>query len=97
MSTREILQREHLPYAADGLLTTLNNMNCSIGLKSRSRCSVSRHQHAVDRRYDLLGQPAHRDRRASGGGRFSGAGGDGFVGSYLLAVSLNEYIDPRIV
>jgi len=59
-------------------------------------CSASRYQHANHRRHDLLGEPAHRDgRRVWWWIAFPTAVVImTFIGLFLLAVSMNEYIDP---
>ena len=91
--------QEHLPYVLPIVFyTTMNNMNWSIGLEvTLVGAGLHRHQHADHRRDDLLGQPAHRDGRRH-------LVVDLlpvlfvvilFIGLFLLAISMNEYIDPR--
>ena len=79
--------------------TTMNNMNWSIGLEvTLSVLGFTDINTPDHRRDDLLGQPAHRAGRRHlvvdllpGAVRRDPA----FIGLFLLAVSMNEYIDPR--
>ena len=77
----------------------MNNMNWSIGLEvTLSVLGFTDINTPTDRRDDLLGQPAHRDgRRHLVVDRLPGAArrDPAFIGLFLLAVSMNEYIDPR--
>jgi peptide/nickel transport system permease protein len=99
MSTREILQREHLPYVLPIVFsTTLNNMNWSIGLQVTLAVLgftdinspsiggmiywANQHTAMVAGIWWWIAFPVALVVML-------------FVGLYLLAVSLNEYIDPR--
>jgi peptide/nickel transport system permease protein len=99
MSTREILQREHLPYVMPILFsTTLNNMNWSIGLEVTLAVLgftdinspsiggmiywANQHTAMVAGIWWWIAFPVGLVMML-------------FIGLYLLAVSLNEYIDPR--
>ncbi|HEY6354616.1 MAG TPA: ABC transporter permease [Burkholderiaceae bacterium] len=99
MSTREILQREHLPYVLPIVFsTTLNNMNWSIGLEVTLAVLgftdintpsiggmiywANQHTAMVAGIWWWIAFPVALVVMV-------------FVGLYLLAVSLNEYIDPR--
>jgi peptide/nickel transport system permease protein len=99
MSTREILQREHLPYVLPIVFsTTLNNMNWSIGLEVTLAVLgftdintpsiggmiywANQHTAMVAGVWWWMAFPVLLVVMV-------------FIGLYLLAVSLNEYIDPR--
>ena len=99
MSTREILQREHLPYVMPIVFsTTLNNMNWSIGLEVTLAVLgftdintpsiggmiywANQHTAMVAGIWWWIAFPVALVMML-------------FIGLYLLAVSLNEYIDPR--
>jgi peptide/nickel transport system permease protein len=99
MGTREILQREHLPYVLPILFsTTLNNMNWSIGLEVTLAVLgftdinspsiggmiywANQHTAMVAGIWWWIAFPVALVMMV-------------FIGLYLLAVSLNEYIDPR--
>ncbi|HYW90067.1 MAG TPA: ABC transporter permease [Chloroflexota bacterium] len=99
MGTREILQREHLPYVLPILFsTTLNNMNWSIGLQVTLAVLgftdintpsiggmiywANQHTAMVAGIWWWIAFPVALIVML-------------FIGLYLLAVSLNEYIDPR--
>jgi peptide/nickel transport system permease protein len=99
MSTREILQREHLPYVLPIVFsTTLNNMNWSIGLEVTLAVLgftdinapsiggmiywANQHTAMVAGIWWWIAFPVALVMLL-------------FIGLYLLAVSLNEYIDPR--
>jgi peptide/nickel transport system permease protein len=99
MSTREILQREHLPYVLPIVFsTTLNNMNWSIGLQVTLAVLgftdintpsiggmiywANQHTAMVAGIWWWIAFPVALVMML-------------FIGLYLLAVSLNEYIDPR--
>ena len=99
MGTREILQREHLPYVLPILFsTTLNNMNWSIGLQVTLAVLgftdintpsiggmiywANQHTAMVAGIWWWIAFPVALVVML-------------FIGLYLLAVSLNEYIDPR--
>jgi peptide/nickel transport system permease protein len=99
MGTREILQREHLPYVLPIVFsTTLNNMNWSIGLEVTLAVLgftdintpsiggmiywANQHTAMVAGIWWWIGFPVALVMMV-------------FIGLYLLAVSLNEYIDPR--
>jgi peptide/nickel transport system permease protein len=99
MSTREILQREHLPYVLPIVFsTTLNNMNWSIGLEVTLAVLgftdinapsiggmiywANQHTAMVAGIWWWIAFPVALVMMV-------------FIGLYLLAVSLNEYIDPR--
>jgi peptide/nickel transport system permease protein len=99
MSTREILQREHLPYVLPILFsTTLNNMNWSIGLQVTLAVLgftdintpsiggmiywANQHTAMVAGIWWWIAFPVGLVMMV-------------FIGLYLLAVSMNEFIDPR--
>lgn len=99
MSTREILVREHLPYVMPIVFsTTMNNMNWSIGLEVTLSVLgftdintptiggmiywANQHSAMVAGVWWWIAFPILFIVMA-------------FVGLYLLAVSMNEYIDPR--
>ena len=99
MSTREILQREHMPYVLPIVFsTTLNNMNWSIGLEVTLAVLgftdinspsiggmiywANQHTAMVAGIWWWIAFPVALVMMV-------------FIGLYLLAVSLNEYIDPR--
>ena len=99
MSTREILQREHLPYVLPILFsTTLNNMNWSIGLQVTLAVLgftdintpsiggmiywANQHTAMVAGIWWWIAFPVVLVMMV-------------FIGLYLLAVSMNEFIDPR--
>jgi peptide/nickel transport system permease protein len=99
MGTREILQREHLPYVLPIVFsTTLNNMNWSIGLEVTLAVLgftdintpsiggmiywANQHTAMVAGIWWWIAFPVALVVMV-------------FIGLYLLAVSLNEYIDPR--
>jgi len=99
MSTREILQREHMPYVLPIVFsTTLNNMNWSIGLEVTLAVLgftdinspsiggmiywANQHTALVAGIWWWIAFPVALVMMV-------------FIGLYLLAVSLNEYIDPR--
>jgi peptide/nickel transport system permease protein len=99
MGTREILQREHLPYVLPIVFsTTLNNMNWSIGLEVTLAVLgftdinspsiggmiywANQHTAMVAGIWWWIAFPVALVMMV-------------FIGLYLLAVSLNEYIDPR--
>lgn len=99
MSTREILLREHLPYVMPIVFsTTMNNMNWSIGLEVTLSVLgftdintptiggmiywANQHSAMVAGVWWWIAFPILFIVMA-------------FVGLYLLAVSMNEYIDPR--
>ncbi len=99
MSTREILLREHLPYVMPIVFsTTMNNMNWSIGLEVTLSVLgftdintptiggmiywANQHSAMVAGVWWWFAFPILFIVMA-------------FVGLYLLAVSVNEYIDPR--
>ena len=99
MSTREILQREHLPYVLPILFsTTLNNMNWSIGLQVTLAVLgftdintpsiggmiywANQHTAMVAGIWWWIAFPVALVMMV-------------FIGLYLLAVSMNEFIDPR--
>ncbi|MEO8136784.1 MAG: ABC transporter permease [Betaproteobacteria bacterium] len=99
MSTREILQREHLPYVLPIVFsTTLNNMNWSIGLEVTLAVLgftdintpsiggmiywANQHTAMVAGIWWWIAFPIALVVMV-------------FIGLYLLAVSMNEYIDPR--
>ena len=99
MGTREILQREHLPYVLPIVFsTTLNNMNWSIGLEVTLAVLgftdintpsiggmiywANQHTAMVAGIWWWIAFPVGLVMML-------------FIGLYLLAVSLNEYIDPR--
>jgi peptide/nickel transport system permease protein len=99
MSTREILWREHLPYVMPIVFsTTMNNMNWSIGLEVTLSVLgftdintptiggmiywANQHTAIVAGVWWWIAFPVIFIVMA-------------FVGLYLLAVSMNEYIDPR--
>ncbi|MCZ8101587.1 MAG: ABC transporter permease [Burkholderiales bacterium] len=99
MSTREILWREHLPYVMPIVFsTTMNNMNWSIGLEVTLSVLgftdintptiggmiywANQHTAIVAGVWWWIVFPVIFIVMA-------------FVGLYLLAVSMNEYIDPR--
>ena len=99
MTTREILQREHLPYVLPIVFsTTMNNMNWSIGLEVTlavlgftdiNTPSVggmifwaNQHTAMVAGIWWWIAFPVGLVVMV-------------FIGLYLLAVSMNEYIDPR--
>lgn len=99
MSTREILQREHLPYVLPIVFsTTLNNINWSIGLEVTLAVLgftdintpsiggmiywANQHTAMVAGIWWWVAFPVLLLVMV-------------FIGLYLLAVSMNEYIDPR--
>lgn len=99
MSTREILQREHLPYVMPVVFsTTLNNMNWSIGLEVTLAVLgftdinspsiggmiywANQHTAMVAGIWWWVAFPVLMLMMV-------------FIGLYLLAISMNEYIDPR--
>jgi len=99
MTTREILTREHLPYVMPIVFsTTMNNMNWSIGLEVTLSVLgftdintptiggmiywANQHTAIVAGVWWWIAFPVIFIVMA-------------FVGLYLLAVSMNEYIDPR--
>lgn len=99
MTTREILWREHLPYVMPIVFsTTMNNMNWSIGLEVTLSVLgftdintptiggmiywANQHTAIVAGVWWWIAFPVIFIVMA-------------FVGLYLLAVSMNEYIDPR--
>jgi peptide/nickel transport system permease protein len=99
MSTREILTREHLPYVMPIVFsTTMNNMNWSIGLEVTLSVLgftdintptiggmiywANQHTAIVAGVWWWIAFPIAVVIMA-------------FVGLFLLAVSMNEYIDPR--
>lgn len=99
MSTREILQREHLPYVLPVVFsTTLNNINWSIGLEVTLAVLgftdinspsiggmiywANQHTAMVAGIWWWIAFPVLLLMMV-------------FIGLYLLAVSMNEYIDPR--
>ncbi|MHB2169045.1 ABC transporter permease [Alsobacter sp. R-9] len=99
MTTREILVREHLPYVMPIVFsTTMNNMNWSIGLEVTLSVLgftdintptiggmiywANQHTAIVAGIWWWIAFPVIFVVMA-------------FVGLYLLAVSMNEYIDPR--
>ncbi len=99
MSTREILQREHLPYVLPVIFsTTLNNINWSIGLEVTLAVLgftdintpsiggmifwANQHTAMVAGIWWWVAFPVVLLVMV-------------FIGLYLLAVSMNEYIDPR--
>jgi peptide/nickel transport system permease protein len=99
MGTREILQREHMPYVLPIVFsTTLNNMNWSIGLEVTLAVLgftdidspsiggmiywANQHTAMVAGIWWWIAFPVALVMMV-------------FIGLYLLAVSLNEYIDPR--
>jgi peptide/nickel transport system permease protein len=99
MSTREILMREHLPYVMPIVFsTTMNNMNWSIGLEVTLSVLgftdintptiggmiywANQHTAIVAGIWWWIAFPVIFVVMA-------------FVGLFLLAVSMNEYIDPR--
>ncbi len=99
MSTREILQREHLPYVLPVVFsTTLNNINWSIGLEVTLAVLgftdintpsiggmiywANQHTAMVAGIWWWIAFPVLLLMML-------------FIGLYLLAVSMNEYIDPR--
>jgi peptide/nickel transport system permease protein len=99
MTTREILQREHLPYVLPILFsTTLNNMNWSIGLQVTLAVLgftdintpsiggmiywANQHTAMVAGIWWWIAFPVALVMMV-------------FIGLYLLAVSMNEFIDPR--
>jgi peptide/nickel transport system permease protein len=99
MTTREILMREHLPYVLPIVFsTTLNNMNWSIGLEVTLSVLgftdintptvggmifwANQHTAMVAGIWWWIAFPVGLVVMA-------------FIGLYLLAVSMNEYIDPR--
>lgn len=99
MTTREILTREHLPYVMPIVFsTTMNNMNWSIGLEVTLSVLgftdintptiggmiywANQHTAIVAGIWWWIAFPVIFIVMA-------------FVGLYLLAVSMNEYIDPR--
>jgi len=99
MTTREILQREHLPYVLPIVFsTTLNNMNWSIGLEVTLSVLgftdintpsiggmmywANQHTAMVAGIWWWIAFPVLAVMMV-------------FIGLYLLAVSINEYIDPR--
>jgi peptide/nickel transport system permease protein len=99
MTTREILTREHLPYVMPIMFsTTMNNMNWSIGLEVTLSVLgftdintptiggmiywANQHTAIVAGIWWWIAFPVIFIVMA-------------FVGLYLLAVSMNEYIDPR--
>lgn len=99
MSTREILQREHLPYVLPIVFsTTLNNINWSIGLEVTLAVLgftdintpsiggmiywANQHTAMVAGIWWWIAFPVLLLVMV-------------FIGLYLLAVSMNEYIDPR--
>jgi peptide/nickel transport system permease protein len=99
MTTREILQREHLPYVLPIVFsTTLNNMNWSIGLEVTLAVLgftdintpsiggmiywANQHTAMVAGIWWWIAFPVLAVMMV-------------FIGLYLLAVSINEYIDPR--
>jgi peptide/nickel transport system permease protein len=99
MTTREILTREHLPYVMPIVFsTTMNNMNWSIGLEVTLSVLgftdintptiggmiywANQHTAIVAGIWWWIAFPVLFIVMA-------------FVGLYLLAVSMNEYIDPR--
>lgn len=99
MTTREILQREHLPYVMPILFsTTLNNMNWSIGLQVTLAVLgftdintpsiggmiywANQHTAMVAGIWWWIAFPVALVMML-------------FIGLYLLAVSMNEFIDPR--
>ncbi len=99
MSTREILQKEHLPFVLPIVFSTaLNNMNWSIGLEVTlavlgftdiNRPSIggmiywaNQHSAMVSGIWWWIAFPVGLVVML-------------FIGLYLLAVAMNEYIDPR--
>ena len=99
MSTREILQREHLPYVLPIVFsTTLNNMNWSIGLEVTLAVLGF-----TDINTPSIGGMIYwaNPHTAMVAGIWwwiafpVGLVVMVFIGLYLLAVSMNEYIDPR--
>ena len=99
MTTREILMREHLPYVMPIVFsTTMNNMNWSIGLEVTLSVLgftdintptiggmifwANQHTAMVAGVWWWIAFPVAVVVMA-------------FVGLFLLAVSMNEYIDPR--
>ena len=99
MTTREILQKEHLPFVLPIVFSTaLNNMNWSIGLEVTlavlgftdiNRPSIggmiywaNQHSAMVSGVWWWIAFPVGLVVML-------------FIGLYLLAVALNEYIDPR--
>jgi peptide/nickel transport system permease protein len=99
MTTREILMREHLPYVLPIVFsTTLNNMNWSIGLEVTLSVLgftdintptvggmifwANQHTAMVAGIWWWIAFPVGLVVMA-------------FIGLYLLAVSMNEYVDPR--
>ncbi|MGL4496546.1 MAG: ABC transporter permease [Beijerinckiaceae bacterium] len=99
MSTRRILTREHLPYVMPIVFsTTMNNMNWSIGLEVTLAVLGF-----MDINTPTIGGMlywANQHTAIVAGIWWWIAAPVGlivmtFVGLYLLAVSMNEYIDPR--
>ncbi len=99
MSTREILMREHLPYVMPIVFsTTMNNMNWSIGLEVTLAVLGF-----MDINAPTIGGMlywANQHTAVVAGVWWWIAFPVGlivmtFVGLFLLAVSMNEYIDPR--
>lgn len=99
MSTREILVKEHLPYVMPIVFsTTMNNMNWSIGLEVTLAVLGF-----MDINAPTIGGMlywANQHTAVVAGVWWWIAAPIGlvvmtFVGLYLLAVSMNEYIDPR--
>lgn len=99
MTTREILWREHMPYVMPIVFsTTMNNMNWSIGLEVTLSVLgftdintptiggmifwANQHSAMVAGVWWWIAFPIATVVMA-------------FIGLYLLAVSMNEYIDPR--
>jgi peptide/nickel transport system permease protein len=99
MSTREILTREHLPYVMPIVFsTTMNNINWSIGLEVTLSVLgftnintptigtmifwANQHSAMVSGVWWWFAFPALFVTVA-------------FIGLFLLAISMNEYIDPR--
>ncbi|MGL4324362.1 MAG: ABC transporter permease [Beijerinckiaceae bacterium] len=99
MSTRQILTREHMPYVMPIVFsTTMNNMNWSIGLEVTLAVLGF-----MDINTPTIGGMlywANQHTAVVAGIWWWIAAPVGlivmtFVGLYLLAVSMNEYIDPR--
>jgi len=97
MRTSEIVLQEHLPYVLPIVFyTTMNNMNWSIGLEVT--LSVLRlHQHRyANHRVMIYWANQHTAMSRESGGGFSSRYCFVvilFIGLFLLAISMNEYID----
>jgi peptide/nickel transport system permease protein len=99
MTTREILMREHLPYVMPIVFsTTMNNMNWSIGLEVTLSVLGFTDINTPTIGGMIFWANQHTAMVAGVWWWFAfpvAVVVMAFVGLFLLAVSMNEYIDPR--